>query len=75
MRRLRCAHFTAIWSSDDEIATEANVQDLLRLYPQAPTIMIELKPERYQHKTIGHMAMFKKSHQNLWDVIANQLAV
>lgn len=37
--------------------------------------MIELKPERYQHKTIGHMAMFKKSHQNLWDVIANQLAV
>ena len=71
---IRCP-ITSIWSSDDEIATKANVQDLLRLYPQAPTSMIELEPERYQHKTIGHMAMFKKSHQNLWDVIANQLAV
>ncbi len=26
---------TSIWSSDDEIATEANVKDLLRLYPNA----------------------------------------
>jgi len=37
--------------------------------------MIELKPKRYQHKAIGHMAMFKKSHRNLWNVIENQLAV
>ncbi|OAL86348.1 alpha/beta hydrolase [Acinetobacter sp. SFD] len=66
---------TAIWSSDDEIATEENVKDLLRLYPQASTQMIELKPENYAHKTIGHMLMFKKSHQNLWPVIEQQLAV
>lgn len=71
---IRCP-ITAIWSSDDEIATEANVKDLLRLYPHASTNMIELKPKRYQHKAIGHMAMFKKSHRNLWNVIENQLAV
>ena len=60
---------TSIWASDDEIATEANVKDLLRLYPNADTQMIELKPKSYEHKVIGHMLMFKKSHQNLWPVI------
>ncbi|MEG2360135.1 alpha/beta hydrolase family protein [Acinetobacter sp.] len=67
------APITALWSSDDEIATEANVKDLLRLYPNAPTAMIELKPAAYGHKGIGHMLMFKTSHQNLWPAIAAQL--
>ncbi|WP_180074988.1 alpha/beta fold hydrolase [Acinetobacter sp. YH12254] len=65
----------SIWSSDDEIATEANVKDLLRLYPNADTQMIELQPKRYAHKAIGHMLMFKKSHENLWPVIEQQLTV
>ena len=69
------APITALWSSDDEIATRANVKDLLRLYPNASTAMIELKPSEYGHKGIGHMLMFKKSHQNLWPVIKQQLAV
>jgi predicted alpha/beta hydrolase len=66
---------TSIWSSDDEIATEANVKDLLRLYPNAKTQIIELRPKSYAYKTIGHMLMFKKSHQNLWPVIEQQLTV
>ncbi|WP_216940217.1 alpha/beta fold hydrolase [Acinetobacter sp. BY419] len=65
----------SIWSSDDEIATAANVKDLLRLYPNADTQMIELKPKNHDHKAIGHMLMFKKSHQNLWPVIEQKLAV
>ena len=65
---------TSIWASDDEIATQANVKDLLRLYPKAATEMIELKPQEYSHKGIGHMLMFKKSHQNLWSVIEQQLS-
>ncbi|MCW8040410.1 MULTISPECIES: alpha/beta fold hydrolase [Acinetobacter] len=69
------APITALWSSDDEIATRANVKDLLRMYPNASTAMIELKPSEYGHKGIGHMLMFKKSHQNLWPVIKQQLAV
>lgn len=66
---------SVLWSSDDEIATEANVKDLLRLYPNAPTRMIELKPQQYGHKAIGHMLMFKRSHQNLWPVIAAELHI
>ncbi|WP_179993008.1 MULTISPECIES: alpha/beta fold hydrolase [unclassified Acinetobacter] len=65
---------TSIWASDDEIATQANVKDLLRLYPKAATEMIELKPQEYGHKGIGHMLMFKNSHQNLWPVIEQQLS-
>jgi predicted alpha/beta hydrolase len=72
--RITCP-VTSIWASDDEIATPANVKDLLRLYPQAQTEMIELKPQEYGHKSIGHMLMFKKSHQNLWPLIEQQLSV
>lgn len=64
---------TAIYASDDEIATRRNVQDLLRLYPNAKSNLIELKPKHYQHQQIGHMLMFKNSHQNLWPIIANAL--
>ena len=64
---------SVLWSSDDEIATRRNVKDLLRLYPNAKTEMIELKPQSYQHKAIGHMLMFKKSHHNLWPTIEQQL--
>ncbi|WP_110974148.1 alpha/beta fold hydrolase [Acinetobacter sp. WCHAc060042] len=70
--QIRCA-ITSIWASDDEIATQANVKGLLNLYPNAQTGHIELKPQAYGHKSIGHMAMFKRSHQNLWPEIAAQL--
>jgi len=66
---------TAVWSTDDEIATKANVKDLLRLYPNAPTDMIELNPKATGHKAIGHMLMFKSSHKNLWLIIEKELHI
>jgi len=65
---------TVYWSSDDEIATKVNVKDLLRLYPNAQTEMIELNPQTHGHKAIGHMLMFRKSHQNLWPIMGEKLA-
>ncbi|SPL72402.1 alpha/beta hydrolase family protein [Acinetobacter stercoris] len=65
---------TAVWASDDEIASEINVKDLLRLYPNAQTSMYELTPKAYGHKYIGHMAMFRKSHQNLWHILQQQIS-
>ncbi|USA54709.1 alpha/beta fold hydrolase [Acinetobacter sp. C32I] len=64
---------TSFWASDDEIATQANVKDLLRLYPNAPTKLIELNPQQYGYKQIGHMLMFKKSHQKLWPLMESEL--
>lgn len=72
--QIRCP-MTVLCGSDDEIATPVNVQDLLRLYPHAMTQHIELKPHHYGHKSIGHMALFKPSHQNLWPIIKQHLSV
>ncbi len=66
---------TSFWATDDEIATETNVQDLLRLYPNAQTKFIELNPHKYGYKQIGHMAMFKKSHHKLWPLLEKELAI
>ena len=66
---------TALAATDDEIATRANVKDLLRLYPNAPTKFIELNPQQLGYKQIGHMLMFKKSHHKLWSIIERELAI
>lgn len=65
---------TSIWATDDEIASEANVKDLLRLYPNANTKIVALEPKQYGHKAIGHMLMFKRSHQNLWPIIEAEIS-
>ena len=70
--KIECS-ITSIWASDDEIATAKTVKDFLRIYPHASTQQIELKPQAYAHRSIGHMLMFKRSHQNLWPVIEAQL--
>lgn len=64
---------TAIHAIDDEIATKTNVEDLLRLYPNAQKKRIELAPNEWQHQEIGHMAWFKRSHQNLWPLVLKEL--
>lgn len=71
-QQIRCP-ITVYWSSDDEIATQANVKQLLSLYPHAETQMHELVPQQHGFKSIGHMAMFKRSHQVLWPVLIQEL--
>ncbi|ANF81888.1 alpha/beta hydrolase [Acinetobacter sp. NCu2D-2] len=71
--KIKCP-ITAIWATDDDIASEANVKDLIRLYPNAATDIIPLEPKKHGHKVIGHMLMFKRSHQNLWPIIEQQIA-
>ena len=70
--QIKCP-ITSLWAPDDEIATEENVKDFLRIYPNAPTDRIKLTPSDYDHKFIGHMLMFKPSHQNIWPVIESQI--
>lgn len=44
---------TSIWASDDEIATQHNVADLLSLYPNASTKMLELNPKNSAINQLG----------------------
>ncbi|MEB3790751.1 alpha/beta fold hydrolase [Acinetobacter sp. IK40] len=66
---------TSFWATDDEIATHSNVKDLLRLYPNAQTKLIELNPQQLGYKRIGHMLMFKKSHQKIWPILESELRI
>jgi predicted alpha/beta hydrolase len=64
---------TSIYATDDEIATQQNVNDLLRLYPNAQIKIIALNPIDHEYSHIGHMLMFKRSHQKLWHIIQHEL--
>ena len=64
---------TVIHASDDEIATPANVADLLRLYPNADTKSIYLEPKEQGFNDIGHMNLLRSSHQTLWPLIYEQI--
>ena len=69
---IRCP-ITVIHASDDEIATLANVADLLRLYPKAATKSIYLEPKEQGFKGIGHMDLLRSSHSALWPMLYEQI--
>ncbi|MFI8034411.1 alpha/beta fold hydrolase [Acinetobacter sp. ABJ_C3_5] len=73
-QKIQCP-ITSFWATDDEIATHSNVKDLLRLYPNAQTKLIELNPQQLGYKRIGHMLMFKKSHQKIWPILESELRI
>ena len=73
-QQIQCP-ITSFWATDDEIATSSNVKDLLRLYPNAQTKLIELNPQQLGYKQIGHMLMFKKSHQKIWPILESELRI
>lgn len=73
-QQIQCP-ITSFWATDDEIATHSNVKDLLRLYPNAQTKLIELNPQQLGYKQIGHMLMFKKSHQKIWPILESELRI
>lgn len=69
-----CCPITVIHASDDDIATPANVADLLRLYPNAPTKTIYLQPHEQGVNDIGHMNLFRQSHHKLWPLLLQEIA-
>lgn len=73
-QQIQCP-ITSFWATDDEIATHSNIKDLLRLYPNAQTKLIELNPQQLGYKRIGHMLMFKKSHQKIWPILESELRI
>jgi predicted alpha/beta hydrolase len=58
----------AVTPSDDQIATEFNVADFMRLLPQAKIEYLTLKPETFNLKAIGHLNFFRRQSQILWPI-------
>ena len=68
------APILSLYASDDSIATEANVADLLRLFPRAPIEKRRLDPREHQLSSIGHTEFFRRNRQALWPIVTDWLA-
>jgi predicted alpha/beta hydrolase len=64
----------ALHASDDPIATPENVQDLLRLFPQAPKQTRMINPQEFGYDKIGHIDYFRRSRSAVWPLIAAWLS-
>jgi predicted alpha/beta hydrolase len=53
-------------ASDDEIANNANVADMLSVFPQLSANTLTLNSKDYGLKEIGHMKYFSKKSETLW---------
>ena len=56
-------------AQDDDIATPATVQDLLRTLPGAPRAAFEVRPRDHGLRGIGHLDWFRQSHAALWPMM------
>lgn len=59
--------------ADDTIATPANIEDLLRLFPQAQVTRRRLSTEEVQGRTVGHIGFFRRGQRDLWPMVAEFL--
>ncbi|WNG37674.1 alpha/beta fold hydrolase [Archangium violaceum] len=64
---------TVLHATDDDIATPANVADLMRTYPAARRQVRHVAPRDHGLKAIGHIDWFRTSHQALWPLLAQAL--
>jgi predicted alpha/beta hydrolase len=64
---------TVLYASDDDIATDITVKDLLRTFPAAPKQAIRVQPSHHGLTSLGHIDWFRSSHQAVWPMIAAAL--
>ena len=64
---------TVLYASDDDIANDGTVADLLRTWPAAPKVAHRIEPAAHGLRAIGHLDWFRQSHQALWPLIAQGL--
>lgn len=53
-------------SSDDLIAVDENVDDMLSVYKQLPAERLRLNPKDHNLSSIGHMDFFRSPSKSLW---------
>ncbi|TWX64772.1 alpha/beta hydrolase [Colwellia demingiae] len=58
---------------DDEIAIDANVEDMLKVFTKVNAETLTLSPDDYALDEIGHMKFFSRKSQVLWIHVLNWL--
>lgn len=65
----------SLWinASDDDIANNANVDDMTRVFTQLPVKRLTLNPIDYGLGEIGHMKFFSRQSNSLWHLATDWL--
>src|SRR5690606_9798486 len=63
-----------LYATDDGIANEKNVRDMIRVYPNLKYKVMELDPRKEGFEAIGHMGFFSKGKAPLWEYAIQWLA-
>ena len=68
--------FPSIWlhATDDGIANDENVKDMMRIFPNSKAQIIALNPSKLGYAQIGHMKFFSSKKKELWKYALNWLA-
>lgn len=68
-------NFPALWvnASDDFIALDINVDDMLSVYTEVNAQRVSLEPKSLGLKDIGHMKFFSRQCQSLWPLATDWL--
>lgn len=56
-----------LYATDDDIANEANVRDMIRVYSRLESEVIPLDPRALGFPEIGHMKFFSSKKKELWE--------
>jgi predicted alpha/beta hydrolase len=67
----------AIWvnASDDHIANDINVADMISVFPKMQARTLTLNKEDYGLDEIGHIKFFSRNSQALWKHTTDWLAL
>lgn len=60
-------------STDDKIANNKNVDDMIRVFPNLKIEKLTLNPSEYNLNEIGHMKFFSKQNKVVWDIVMDWL--
>ena len=55
-----------LFAVDDDIAVEANVDDMISVFTAMPSEKVKLVPAEHGLQEIGHMKFFSRKSQHLW---------
>lgn len=55
-------------ASDDDIANDENVTDMIEVFPKISIERLKLKPSEYGLKEIGHMKFFSRKNKKIWEI-------
>jgi predicted alpha/beta hydrolase len=62
-----------LFATDDNIANQANVKDMVRVYSKTKAEIVALNPTEYGFKEIGHMKFFSSKYSILWKMALDWL--